>query len=57
VIGAESHLYRSGLLDSAHRFSVNLKGGPALPLKRICKMAAENVDWGKPEGSSADGAV
>jgi hypothetical protein len=31
VAGAEGHLYRSGLLDSFYRFSVNLKGGPALP--------------------------
>ena len=37
VIGAESHLSRSGLLDSAYRFSVNLKGGPALPLNEFVK--------------------
>lgn len=30
VQGAEGHLYRSGLLDSFYRFSVNLKGGPAM---------------------------
>lgn len=30
VQGAEGQLYRSGLLDSAFRFSVNLKGGPAM---------------------------
>ena len=29
--GAEQHLYRSGLVDSVYRFSVNLKGGPAMP--------------------------
>ena len=29
--GAEQHLYRSGLLDSLLRLSVNLKGGPAMP--------------------------
>src|SRR5271169_5156627 len=28
--GAEQHIYRSGLLDSVYRFSVNLKGGPAM---------------------------
>ncbi len=33
VPGAEPHLYRSGLLDSVFRFSVNLKGGPAPPLE------------------------
>jgi hypothetical protein len=31
AFGAEQHAYRSGLLDSAYRFSVNLKGGPAMP--------------------------
>ena len=30
VIGAEHNAYRSGLLDTSVRFSVNLKGGPAL---------------------------
>jgi hypothetical protein len=30
ALGAEQHLYRSGLLDSVYRFSVNLKGGPAV---------------------------
>jgi len=37
VIGAESQLYRSGLLDSAYRLSVNLKGGPALQLNEFVK--------------------
>lgn len=31
--GMEGKLYRSGLLDSTFRFSVNLKGGPAMDLK------------------------
>jgi len=30
VLGAETYAYRSGLLDTSYRFSVNLKGGPAL---------------------------
>ncbi len=30
VLGAETNVYRSGLRDSGYRFSVNLKGGPAL---------------------------
>jgi hypothetical protein len=38
AFGAEAHLYRSGLLDSAYRFSVNLKGGPAM-------QPAEYVKW------------
>jgi hypothetical protein len=29
VMGAGTELYRSGLIDSVYRFSVNLKGGPA----------------------------
>ena len=37
VLGAEGHLYRSGLLDSAYRFSVNLKGGPAMPAQEFVK--------------------
>lgn len=37
VAGAEAHLYRSGLLDSVYRFSVNLKGGPAMPVEDFRK--------------------
>ena len=37
VSGAEDHLYRSGLVDSAFRFSVNLKGGPAMPVPKYMK--------------------
>jgi hypothetical protein len=37
VLGAEKQLYRSGLLDSSFRFSVNLKGGPAMPLQKFEK--------------------
>jgi hypothetical protein len=33
VTGAAAHAYRSGMLDSFYRFSVNLKGGPALPVE------------------------
>ncbi len=42
-MGAETHLYRSGLWIRLYRFSVNLKGGPALPVDEICEMAAESV--------------
>ena len=28
--GGERNAYRSGLLDATFRFSVNLKGGPAM---------------------------
>jgi len=37
VMGAGTHLYRSGLLDSVYRFSVNLKGGPAQPVEKYMK--------------------
>ena len=37
VFGADRNLYRSGLLDSVYRFSVNLKGGPALPPQKFMK--------------------
>src|SRR5271169_4461180 len=37
AVGAEGHLYRSGLVDSIFRFSVNLKGGPAMPLQEFMK--------------------
>jgi len=37
AIGAEQHAYRSGLLDSVYRFSVNLKGGPAIPAREFQK--------------------
>jgi hypothetical protein len=37
VAGAEAHLYRSGLLDSVYRLSVNLKGGPAMPVEDFRK--------------------
>jgi hypothetical protein len=37
VIGAAAHAYRSGLLDSFYRFSVNLKGGPAMPVQEFLK--------------------
>ncbi len=37
TLGAEKQLYRSGLLDSVYRFSVNLKGGPAMPPQKFIK--------------------
>jgi len=37
ALGAGAHLYRSGLLDSAFRFSVNLKGAPAMPAQEWVK--------------------
>jgi hypothetical protein len=37
INGAGDNLYRSGLVDSVFRFSVNLKGGPAMPVQRYMK--------------------
>jgi hypothetical protein len=37
VMGAGTQLYRSGLVDSAFRLSVNLKGGPAMPVHEFVK--------------------
>ncbi len=37
VIGAETEIYRSGLFDSVFRFSVNLKGAPAMALPEFVK--------------------
>ena len=34
VLGSQRQIYRSGLLDLAMRFSVNLVGGPAMKSKR-----------------------
>jgi hypothetical protein len=37
VLGAQRSVYRSGLLDVNFRFSVNLVGGPAMPVKEFVK--------------------
>ena len=37
VLGAQKSVYRSGLLDLQVRFAVNLKGGPAMPVKDFVK--------------------
>jgi hypothetical protein len=37
INGAGDNLYRSGLVDSVFRFSVNLKGGPAMPVQKYMK--------------------
>jgi hypothetical protein len=37
TLGTERHLYLSGLLDSVFRFSINLKGGPAMPAQKFVK--------------------
>jgi hypothetical protein len=37
VLGTDKQIYRSGLFDSGFRFSVNLKGGPAMPISQFAK--------------------
>ncbi len=37
AFGAEQHAYRSGLVDSVYRVSINLKGGPAMQPREFVK--------------------
>lgn len=37
VVGADTTAYRSGALDSSYRFSINLKGGPAMDVQEFRK--------------------
>ncbi len=37
VAGQPHYLYRSGLVDLSSRISVNLKGGPAMPIKEFAR--------------------
>ena len=37
VLGSQRQIYRSGLLDIAMRFSVNLMGGPAMKMQDFAK--------------------
>jgi hypothetical protein len=37
VLGTQQQIYRSGMLDSGYRLSVNLKGGPAMQMKDFVK--------------------
>ena len=37
VLGSQRQIYRSGLLDIAMRFSVNLMGGPAMKMQEFAK--------------------
>ena len=43
VAGAEASAYRSGLLDAVFRFSVNLKGAPAMSLAEYGKWRQETL--------------
>jgi len=37
VLGTQMEIYRSGLMDTTLRLSVNLKGGPAMPVAQFAK--------------------
>src|SRR3984885_12733153 len=37
VVGQPQHIYRSGLLDFSSRVSVNLRGGPSMPIQEFRK--------------------
>ena len=43
AFGAEQSAYRSGLLDSIYRFSVNLKGGPAMTAADMRKWKQKTI--------------
>ncbi|MGC1448870.1 MAG: transporter [Candidatus Sulfotelmatobacter sp.] len=43
VLGTNQEIYRSGLLDVGLRFSVNLKGGPAMPFSQFVKWKQKSV--------------
>jgi hypothetical protein len=43
VAGTETVAYRSGLLDSSYRFSINLKGGRAMDLQEFRKWKQKTV--------------
>jgi hypothetical protein len=43
VLATNQQVYRSGLLDSGLRLSVNLKGGPAMPLSEFVKWKQKTV--------------
>lgn len=57
AFGAEQHAYRSGLLDSVYRFSVNLKGGPAMTADEIRKWKQKNNYWSESQASCPHGTV
>lgn len=43
VVEAEARAYRSGLLDSSFRFSVNLVGGPAMDVREYSKWQQKTI--------------
>jgi hypothetical protein len=43
AVGVEQQIYRSGLLDTTFRVSVNLKGGPAMQLSEFSKWVEKSL--------------
>jgi hypothetical protein len=43
VLATETNVYRSGLLDSVYRVSINLKGGPAMSVQEFTKWRQKTV--------------
>jgi hypothetical protein len=43
VLGKDRSIYRSGLLDFSARFSVNLKGGPAMQAQQFAKWKQKTI--------------
>ena len=43
ALGRQKTAYRSGLLDLGVRFSVNLRGGPAMPLEQFSKWKQKTI--------------
>lgn len=43
VLGAETNVYRSGLLDSVYRVSVNLRGGPAMTVQEYGRWRQKTI--------------
>ncbi len=43
LLGVQNQIYRSGLLDLALRFSVNLKGGPAMSPPQLAKWRQKSL--------------
>jgi hypothetical protein len=43
VLGTETTVHKSGMFDSVYRFSVNLKGGPAMDVREFMKYRQKTV--------------
>ena len=43
VMGSETNVHRSGLLDSSYRFSINLIGGPAMEVRDFQKWRQKTI--------------